>query len=93
MAFGITVDESPTRMSARILDDDLPYTGEWTWHVQPTSDGTRVTITERGSVGNPLFRFISTHVMGHTKSIDGYLRALCAHHGHAHAIINDATPM
>ena len=92
IAFGITVNEPPTRMTARILDDDLPFTGEWTWQIVATPDGTRVTITERGSVGNPVFRFVGAYVMGHTKSIDGYLASLSAHLGHAGAMISDATP-
>ena len=40
-----------------------------------------VTITERGSVRNPLFRFVSRFIMGHTASIDLYLRALGEHFG------------
>ena len=31
---------------------------------------------ERGSVYNPVFRFISRFFMGHTSAIDGFLRAL-----------------
>ncbi|HMA23731.1 MAG TPA: hypothetical protein VKP00_07045, partial [Gemmatimonadaceae bacterium] len=37
---------------------------------------SRVTIVERGSVYNPLFRFVSRFFMGHTATIDAYLRAL-----------------
>lgn len=92
IAFGITVDEPPTRMTARILDEDLPFTGEWTWQIIATHDGARVTITERGSVGNPVFRFIGAYVMGHTKSIDAYLTSLSAHLGHAGAVVSDAMP-
>ena len=35
--------------------------------------GTRLTITEDGEVYNPLFRFVSRFIMGHTSSIDRYL--------------------
>ena len=40
------------------------------------SGGSVVTITEHGSVYNPVFRFVSRFIMGHTATIDGYLRAL-----------------
>jgi hypothetical protein len=35
-----------------------------------------VTITERGLVGNPIFRFVSRFVIGQTATMDSYLRAL-----------------
>ena len=65
----------------RITDTHLPYGGGWTIDVAPEHDGTLVTITERGEVYNPLFRFVSRFVLGHTASIDGYLRALGRHFG------------
>jgi hypothetical protein len=90
VTFGVTLDEPPRRLAARILDDDLPFTGEWTWQVTPDGDGARITITERGSVGNPLFRFIAAHFLGHTRSLDGYLGALARRHGVHRVTINDA---
>jgi hypothetical protein len=92
VTFGVIIDQPPHRMSARILDDDLPFTGEWTWSLIADDVGTRVTITERGSVGNPVFRFIAAHFLGYTRSLDGYLRALARHHGVTNAIIEDARP-
>lgn len=88
--FGVTADEPPHRFAARILDDDLPYSGEWTWELAPASvDTTRVTVTERGEVGNPVFRFIGAHLIGHTATIDNYLRALAIRLGSATAAITD----
>jgi hypothetical protein len=40
------------------------------------SEETRVRITEDGEVYNPIFRFVSRVVMGHTAMLDSYLRAL-----------------
>jgi hypothetical protein len=37
-----------------------------------------LTITERGEVYNPFFRFVSRYVMGHTQSIDEFMAALRA---------------
>lgn len=77
--FGITADEPPTRFAARILDEDLPYTGEWEWQLTPHDGGTTVTITERGDVANPIVRFLGAHVFGHTRTIDAFLGALDVH--------------
>lgn len=88
--FGITHDEPPVRFSARILDDDLPYQGEWSWEIEADAGGSRVTLTERGEVGNPVFRFIGTHMIGHTRSIDEALSALATRVGDAAAPIADA---
>jgi hypothetical protein len=47
------------------------------------SSETRVTITERGWVSNPLFRFVSRFIMGQTSSMETYLRSLGKHFGRA----------
>ncbi|MES2521555.1 MAG: SRPBCC family protein [Gemmatimonadota bacterium] len=90
MRFGITQDQPPVRFGMRMLDDDLPYTGEWLWEIEADGDGSRVTLTERGEVGNPVFRFIGTQMIGHTRSIDAVLRALAIRVGDAEATIEDA---
>ena len=61
------------RMVTRIADAGLPFGGRWTYELTPDGDGTRLTITEDGEVYNPVFRFVSRFVMGHTASIDRYL--------------------
>lgn len=74
--------ESPKRMVTRIADKDLPFGGRWEYDIVPDGpEATRVTITERGWVSNPIFRFVSRFVMGHTATIDAYLRALGKHFG------------
>lgn len=92
VAFGVTIEEPPHRLAARILDEDLPFAGEWTWDVIEQDAGARITITERGSVGNPIFRFFGAHFIGHTRSIDAYLNALAEHYGTRAVFIDDATP-
>lgn len=59
-----------------VADAKLPYTGSWTFDIVPVSGGTQVTITEEGSVHNPVFRFMSRYVYGHFRTIDGYLADL-----------------
>ena len=74
--------EPPKRMVARIVDQDLPFGGRWEYDIVPDGpDASRVTITERGWVSNPIFRFVSRFVMGHTATLDAYLRALGKHFG------------
>ncbi len=47
----------------------------------PAAEGTRVVITERGEVTNPLFRFISRFLMGETGTMFADLKALGKHFG------------
>lgn len=68
---------SPHHLVTRIANTDLPFGGEWIYDIAASdSGGSFVTITERGWVSNPVFRFVSRFVMGHTATIDAYLRAL-----------------
>lgn len=59
---------------------NMGFGGSWTFEVKPDGDGTRLTITENGEVYNPIFRFLSKNVFGHTatqkqfyKQMDKYL--------------------
>jgi hypothetical protein len=60
----------------RVADPDQPFGGTWTFDIGPDSGGARLTITERGEVYNPVFRFIARFVFGYTATIEGYLRSL-----------------
>lgn len=74
----------PSRLVARMTDEDQPFGGEWEYDIAADSSDankTRVTITERGWVSNPIFRFVSKFVMGHDGTIDTYLRALSRRFG------------
>jgi carbon monoxide dehydrogenase subunit G len=64
------------RLITRIADDRLPFGGRWIHEVRADGDGTRVTVTEDGFVSNPLFRFLSRFVFGHTATLEQYLRDL-----------------
>lgn len=68
--------EPPYHFVVRITDKGLPFGGTWDYRLVPDGAGTRVTITENGEVYNPLFRFVSRFVMGHTSTIDKYLADL-----------------
>lgn len=66
----------PHRLVTRIADDKLPFGGTWTFDLAARDNGTEVRITEHGEVYNPLFRFMSRFVFGHTATIDAYLADL-----------------
>jgi uncharacterized protein YndB with AHSA1/START domain len=74
----IEVDEArpPSRFVTRIADPDQPFGGTWTFAITPDGSGARLTITERGEVYNPLFRFMARFVFGYTATMEGYLRSL-----------------
>jgi hypothetical protein len=77
---------APSRLVRRIVGDGLPFGGTWTIEVAPDGAGSTVTVTERGEVYNPIFRFVSRFVMGHTATIDAYLTALAQRFGENAAI-------
>jgi hypothetical protein len=64
------------RFVGRIADTDQGFGGTWTYEIEPLANGSRVTITERGFVTNPLFRFMSRFVFGYYGTQESYLRAL-----------------
>ena len=66
----------PKSIKRRIATDNLPYSGTWTFSLQPNGELTIVRLTENGEVHNPVFRFISRFILGHTRTMDAYLRAL-----------------
>ena len=77
----------PTRhFVARIASTGLPFGGAWDYELAPSGTGTRVTITERGEVYNPVFRFASRFVLGHTRTLTDYMKALGRRFG------SEATP-
>ena len=69
------------QLVTRIADPSLPFGGKWTYDLIPKGNATTVRITEDGEVYNPVFRFVSRFVMGHTATIDRYLGDLGAKHG------------
>ena len=82
ITMAIDLAEPPRKLIGRIADEGLPFGGKWIYEIAPDGDAaSRVTITEAGSVYNPIFRFVSRFIMGHTASIDAYLRSLGKHFG------------
>ncbi len=65
-----------TSQVSRITDDALPYGGQWEFTLVPSGSGSELTITERGVVKPPLFRFLARTVFGFTSSLEEYHRSL-----------------
>ena len=78
VTYQIVEDIPDRKIVTRIVDVDLGYSGSWEYAMEGGENGTTVTITERGLVSNPMFRFMSAYVFGHTATIDAYLKALSA---------------
>jgi hypothetical protein len=72
----------PYRLTAVIADPKLPFSGTWTWEIQSVNGGdANVRIREDGKVHNPIFRFVARFLLGYTKTMDEYLKALGAKFG------------
>ena len=90
MSFTVRTEDAPRLMVADRLDDNMQPAGTWTWSMEADGSTTRITITQRGSVENPISRFISTYA-GHARPIDRYLRELAGQLGVHDTAIADAT--
>ena len=76
LTYEILNRKPPESIERRIATENLPYSGAWFFSLRPENGGTIVRITEEGEVYNPVFRFVSRFVLGHTRTMDAYLRAL-----------------
>jgi hypothetical protein len=82
ITFVTDVLEPPHRMVGRIADKTLPFGGSWEYRIEPDGpSSSKVTIIERGSVYNPIFRVMSRYVFGHTATIEKFLRSLGKKYG------------
>lgn len=71
------VEQSPSsRFVTKIDDASQPFGGTWTFEIVPVSEGrTRLTITERGEIYNPIFRALARFVFGYTSTMESFLAA------------------
>jgi hypothetical protein len=74
--YEIVEDMPNEKLVTRIVPKDLGYSGSWTYVITPADGGAMLQITENGEVSNPLFRFMSRYVFGHTATMDKYLASL-----------------
>ena len=85
------VSSQPNKsLVTRIADPSLPFGGRWTYELLPAGDSTTLRITEDGEVYNPVFRFASRFIFGHSATIDQYLRDVARRFGDDSAKITPA---
>ena len=65
----------PSKFMTRIVGETA-FGGTWTMEIVPIPSGSRLTITERGEIYNPIFRTLAKFVFGHTRTMDNCLTAL-----------------
>jgi uncharacterized protein YndB with AHSA1/START domain len=74
--FEVVSQDPPRRQVVRVMDDDQPFGGTWTWELTPTGSGTRVTLTEAGFVKSAIFRAMGLLFFSPEASMTAYLRSL-----------------
>jgi Polyketide cyclase / dehydrase and lipid transport len=79
VTYEVVEDVPGQKLVTRIVDRDLGYSGSWTYSIAAADGGSMLRITENGDVPNPLFRFMSRFVFGHTATMQRYLAALGKH--------------
>jgi Polyketide cyclase / dehydrase and lipid transport len=83
MTFEAVTTDEPRTFVTRIVDEDLPFAGSWTFTLDPAANGTILTIREDGIVKNPIFRFVGRFALGYSATIDAYHTALARRLGEA----------
>ena len=71
----------PLRLVACVADSSQGFGGTWTYELTEAQDSTRITITERGFIDAPLYRFLARFVFGLHGAQETYLRDLGRHFG------------
>jgi len=65
---------APSRFATRIVNETA-FGGTWTFDIEATPGGSRLTVTERGEVYNVLFRALARFVFGHAATMESFLAA------------------
>lgn len=73
--------ERPVLLVRSVADPRAPFRGEWTYRLESTPSGTRLSIRETAVIANPFFRFVSRFVLGHARATEKYLKFLAERFG------------
>ena len=65
----------PSRFVTKIDEPDAPFGGTWTMEIVPIPTGSRLTITERGEIYNPIFRALARFVFGYESTMESCFAA------------------
>jgi hypothetical protein len=77
------------RMVTQIDSTGMPFGGVWIFEVSPETNGSRLNITERGEIYNPVFRFVSRFILGYTGTLDTYLKDAARKFGESSTPVED----
>lgn len=79
------LDRTPSsRLVIAVDDPEQVFSGTWTYELEPdgpSGRSTRLRITERGEVSNPVFRAIARVMIDPAESIDTFLKDLGKRYG------------
>ena len=70
--YSLETIETNRKLITRIDSRKLPFGGSWTYTLEPDGQGTSLNITENGEIYNPLFRFVSRYITGHSATLKKY---------------------
>jgi len=65
--------EAPNKLVLVAEDPTLRFSGTWTFEIEATEEGTRLSITERGHIDNPLHRFVARTFGDPSETVSTYL--------------------
>ena len=65
---------APAKLVTKVVGE-TQFGGTWTFEITPTPGGSRLTITERGEIYNPVFRTLAKLVFGYTSTMESCLAA------------------
>jgi hypothetical protein len=66
------IAQEPERKLVTQIQGHLPFGGGWEFRLIGNGGSTTVTITENGEVYNPVFRFVSRFIIGHSANLRKY---------------------
>jgi hypothetical protein len=74
----VITESSPPRRLVTMIDAQrgASFGGTWTYELTPDQVGTKISVTEAGWIGNPIFRTLSRFVFGYHSTLDSYLKSL-----------------
>lgn len=84
VSYRIIERDPPRRLVVAVDDPEQVFSGTWTYELTPEGTGgrsTRLTITERGEVPNPIFRALARVMISPGGTIEQFLRDLGRRYG------------
>ena len=83
VTFRVVEATPPGHLVRQVAADDGPFAGRWEFEIEPVVSpaSSRVTLIERGAIGNPLLRFANRFVLGQATGVESYLNDLARRFG------------